>query len=66
VLYSSAGNFTSPAGLLIGTSGDLTILGAGATGWFIMRTTALWSVRITATSAGNAGVATVYVGGSGI
>lgn len=34
-LFSSSGDYTNPAGILIGTSGDLTSLAVG-TGWFII------------------------------
>jgi len=64
-LYSTATHFTEPSGPLIGTSGDLTTLAASGTAWFMLRTLGMWAVRIQATSAGNAGVATVYAGGSG-
>lgn len=55
-LYSVAGDFTAPAGLLVGTSGDLTTLGVG-TGWFIMEVTGLDTVELWATSGGTATLA---------
>ena len=64
-LYSTAGNFTTPSGLLVGASGDLTTLAAGATGWFIMQVSGLAYVIVNATS-GNVGgsTLTVYAGGA--
>lgn len=61
-LYSVAADYTSPAGLLIGTSGDLTIIGAGSTGWFVLNTQGIESVQLKAASGGSAGV-TVRCGG---
>ena len=65
-LYSTAGSFTTPAGLLIGASGDLTTQAAGTTGWFVLYTRGLHSVKVTC-SANVAGAATVsvYAGGAG-
>ena len=64
-LYSSAGSFTTPAGLLIGASGDLTTLGAGATGWFVLDVRGLYAVRVTASAAADSAAVDVYAGGSG-
>ena len=63
-IASAAADFTSPTGLIVGASGDLTTLAAAATGWFIMDTRGLARVKITA-SANVAGAATVsiYAGG---
>lgn len=55
-LYSAAADFTSPKGILIGASGDLTVQGVG-TGWFILDTRALDTLTLTATSAGSATIA---------
>src|SRR3990167_9022840 len=35
-MFSAAGDYTTPAGLMEDASGDLTGLAAAATGWFIM------------------------------
>ena len=63
-IASVAADYTSPSGLMVGASGDLTILAAAATGWFILDTKGLARVRIQA-SANVAGAATVstYAGG---
>jgi len=50
-LYSAAGAFTSPAGLIVAASGDLTGLAAAATGWFIMDVRPLFAVRLQASAA---------------
>lgn len=63
-LYSTAGAFTSPAGLIIGASGDLTTQGAGTTGWFIMEVRGLRDIRIQASANTNpATVTAVACGG---
>jgi len=49
-LYSTAGDYTSPSGILIGTSGDLTILAADATGWFIMDVSGIDQIRCQASA----------------
>ena len=61
-LYSTAGDFTTPVGLLVGASGDLTIQGVGV-GWFIMDVSGLESIILTATSGGTATLA-VEAGGA--
>ena len=63
-IASAAGDFTTPTGLMVGASGDLTTLAAAATGWFILDTRGLARVKILA-SANAAGAATVsvYAGG---
>jgi len=62
-LYSAAGDFTSPAGLLVAASGDLTTITAGAQGWFILDTTAIESIKLLASAAADS--AAVTVRGSG-
>lgn len=63
-LYSAAGDFTSPEGLLIGASGDLTVLAAAASGWLLLDTRPLWAVKILASS-GNVAGSTVTARASG-
>jgi hypothetical protein len=53
-LYSSAGDYTSPAGDLIGTSGDLTVLAVG-NGFFRMNIEAYHSVEVWVASGNAAG-----------
>jgi len=64
-LYSSAGDFTTPAGLLIGASGNLTIQAAGTTGWFILDVRGLHSVKVTCSGAVDSALVDVYAGGAG-
>lgn len=52
-LYSTAADYTSPTGLLVGTSGDLTTQAVG-TGWFIMDVSSTYNVELYAQSAGSA------------
>lgn len=61
-LFSAAGDFTSPAGILTGASGDLTTLAAGATGWFILDCLGFDQVRLTASAAANNAAVTVRAG----
>lgn len=60
-LYSTSGAFTSPAGLLVGASGDLTAQAVGS-GWFIMDVRGLWDVTIQASGNGAATVS-IFAGG---
>jgi len=63
VLYSTASDFVAPAGLIIGTSGDLTSQPVGL-GWLIMDVEGLNEVTLEAISASAAGsVVSVFVGG---
>lgn len=52
-IFSAAADFTSPAGLMIDASGDLTTQAVGS-GWFAMNVRGLDTVTISAAS-GNAG-----------
>lgn len=61
-LYSAASDYTLPAGLIVGASGDLTTQAVGALGWLILDVRSLDSVTITATSGGTATVA-LFAGG---
>lgn len=47
-LYSTTADYTSPTGVLIGTSGDLTLIAAAASGWFLMDVKGIESVRLSA------------------
>jgi hypothetical protein len=60
-LYNASGDFTTPAGLLVGASGDLTGLALSTTGWFIMETRGLYGIRLQASCDNAAGsVCDVY------
>lgn len=50
-VYDTGAEFTAPAGLLVGASGDLTALASGATGWFILDTLGLYAVKVEASAA---------------
>ena len=63
-LYSSSADFTGPTGVLVGTSSDLTALGASSTGWFIIDTNSFESLKVRAARAsGSNAVVTVQAGG---
>lgn len=59
-LYSAAAAFTSPAGLIVGASGDLTTLANGTTGWFVMEVRGLKSLRLQASANGTATACDVF------
>lgn len=63
-LYSAAGSYTSPAGLLIGASGDLTAQAAGTTGWFLMDVRGLYAIKVLASAAVDSALVDAYAGGS--
>lgn len=50
VLYNTGGAFTSPAGLVVDASGDLTLLAYQASGWLLLNVLPVYSVRIRAAS----------------
>ena len=63
-LFSLATDFTTPAGIVLDASGDLTIQAAGSTGWLVLDVSALYAVKIQA-SANVAGQATVTARANG-
>ena len=50
VLYDASVDFTSPSGILIGTSGNLTALAAATRGWFILDCSSLSSLKVQASA----------------
>lgn len=64
-LLSAAADYTTPAGIVVDASGDLTILGAGATGWLILDVLGFTKIKLQA-SANVAGAtsASIFAGGS--
>lgn len=62
ILFNAGADFTSPAGLMIDASGDLTAQAVGA-GWFKMNVGGFYELRISAASGNAAGsVLSVYAG----
>ena len=51
LMFSAAGDFTSPAGLVVDASGDLTTLAAGATGFLVLDVLALYAIKLEASAA---------------
>lgn len=49
-IYNVAADFTTPSGLLVGASGNLTALAASTTGWFILDCSGLSYIRIQASA----------------
>ena len=49
-LYSAGADFTSPAGLIVDASGDLTLLAYQASGWLLLNVLPFYEVRIQAAS----------------
>ena len=62
-LFSSAGDYTSPTGIMIGTSGDLTGITATNTGWYLMDVSGINSLRHILSAAGGAATVTVTYSG---
>lgn len=54
-LYADAGSYTGVVGLLESTSGDLTTVGAGAIGSFVMNVSGYYEIGIYAASGNVAG-----------
>lgn len=63
-LASTAAHYTAPAGVIYGSSGDLTTLAAAATGWIAIDVSGLDAIKILASSGNVAGsVVDIYAGG---
>jgi hypothetical protein len=58
-LYSNPPHYTTPAGLVVDASGDLTALGAGASGWLLLNVLPLYSIRILASAAADSAIVTI-------
>jgi hypothetical protein len=63
VLKSTGAQFTIPAGVLIDTSGDLTVLGVGSTGWFVLNVAGFTEIRLAANSSAAASTLAIFGGG---
>ena len=63
-LKSVAADYTSPSGLLIAASGDLTAQGVGSAGWFVLNCAGFPMIRITSNSTGAASGLAIW--GSGV
>lgn len=50
-ILSVAADYTTPAGIVVDASGDLTILGAGASGWLLLNVLPFYSIRVQASAA---------------
>lgn len=65
LMLSSAANFTTPQGIVVGASGDLTALAASTTGWVIIDVQSFHDIKIEASSAHSDGsTVSVYLGGA--
>jgi len=63
-LLSAAADYTSPAGIVVDASGDLTVLGAGATGWLILDALGFTKIKLQASSAAGGTSASAFIGGA--
>ena len=63
-LYSTSADFTAPAGILVGTSEDLTTLGTSAPGWFEMDVFGLDEVYLYAADTGGTATIAFEIGGN--
>jgi hypothetical protein len=62
-IVSAAGGYTSPSGIIVAASGDLTALAAGSTGWLIVDVLGLYSLKLQAKGVAGGGSCDIYVGG---
>lgn len=63
-LLSVAADYTSPAGIVVDASGDLTTLAGGATGWLILDVLGFEKIKFQASAAVGASTARVFSSGS--
>jgi len=64
-ILSVAADYTTPAGIVVDASGDLTILAAGTTGWLILDALSFIAIRLQASAnVAGATTASVLAGGS--
>jgi len=63
-ILAVAADYTTPAGIVVDASGDLTALGAGATGWLILDALAFYKLKVTASAAVGATSARLFAGGA--
>ena len=63
-ILTVAADYTTPAGIVVDASGDLTALAAGATGWLILDALAFYKLRVTASAAVGATSARLFAGGA--
>ena len=61
-LYSAAADFTTPIGILVAASGDLTAQAVGA-GWFIMDVAGISAVRVLASGAIDGALVSIFASG---
>jgi hypothetical protein len=62
-IASAAGDYTSPTGLMIKASGDLTGVAAAGSGWFVMDVRGLFEVNVLASAAVDSAAVSIYAGG---
>lgn len=62
-IASLSTDYTVPKGLVIGASGDLTALAAGATGWIILDVEGFSDIKIQANSSAAGGSTLTFYGG---
>jgi hypothetical protein len=63
-LLSAGADFTSPAGIVVDASGDLTVLASAGTGWLILDCLAFSKIKLVASSAVGGTTAQVLAGGA--
>lgn len=63
-LASLAAAYTSPSGLIVAASGDLTVLASGATGWLVIDVLGFNKIRFQASSNGTITTVGILAGGS--
>ena len=63
-IRSTSAHYTSPSGILIEVSGDLTVLASGATGWLMIYPKGIYQLRLRASRASGSDRVTIEGGGS--
>lgn len=64
-IRSVAADYTTPAGIVIDASGDLTVQAAGSSGWLALNVTPFHSIRILASAAADSASVTARAIGKG-
>jgi hypothetical protein len=62
-LFSAAADFTTPGGIIVDASGDITTTAAAGTGWFIMNTFSMVEITISASGAVNNAAVSIWACG---
>jgi hypothetical protein len=62
-LFSAAADFTTPGGIIVDASGDITTTAAAGTAWFFMNTYSLYEITISASGAADSASVSIWANG---